>query len=131
MATRRWWELYRHPYELTTSEAVLAELGFAPARKAKEAAALLRPVKLLVEPPELDDVIGYYIDHKVMPAAATGDAYHLAIASLCSVDYLLTWNCKHLANANKMRHISVANQRLGLHVPILTTPLSLMPEAHI
>ncbi len=44
------------------------------------------------------------------------------------MDFLLTWNCRHLANANKMQHLTVVNARLGLRVPIITTPLSLIPE---
>ena len=53
---------------------------------------------------------------------------HLAIASMHSVDFLLTWNCRHLANANKVQHVAVLNGRLGLHVPVITTPMLLMPE---
>jgi hypothetical protein len=64
-----------------------------------------------------------------MPADARGDAAHLAMASLHGIDFLLTWNCKHLANANKTGHIRVINQRLGLHVPVLSTPMTLVPEA--
>jgi hypothetical protein len=43
------------------------------------------------------------------------------------MDYLLTWNCKHLANANKIRHLEALNERLGLHVPLLVTPDMLRP----
>lgn len=63
-----------------------------------------------------------------MPSGAGGDAGHLAFASMHGVDFLLTWNCAHLANANKTKHLSVLNGRLGLSVPILTTPLTLIPE---
>lgn len=63
-----------------------------------------------------------------MPAGAGGDAYHLTMASYYSVDYLLTWSCRHLANANKIKHIAVVNARLGLSVPIITTPQLLIPE---
>ena len=44
------------------------------------------------------------------------------------MDFLLTWNCRHLANANKIQHLSVLNARLGLPVPVITTPLMLIPE---
>jgi len=63
-----------------------------------------------------------------MPAGAVGDAAHLAMASVHSIDFVLTWNCKHLANANKIRHIGMVNQRLGLSVPVLTTPLTLIED---
>ena len=63
-----------------------------------------------------------------MPAEAAGDATHLAYASMHGIDILLTWNCRHLANANKMRHVAILNARLGLRTPILTTPFSLLAE---
>ena len=52
----------------------------------------------------------------------------LAMASMHRVEFLLTWNINHLANANKTRHLSVLNARLGLPVPIITTPITLLPE---
>ena len=61
-----------------------------------------------------------------MPENVVGDAIHLAIASYYKCDFLLTWNCKHLANANKFEHIKFINNKLGLYVPVLTTPLQLI-----
>jgi hypothetical protein len=61
-----------------------------------------------------------------MPANTAGDAFHLAIASFHACDFLVTWNCKHLANANKFAHIRRINTLLGLFVPILTTPVELL-----
>ena len=69
-----------------------------------------------------------WVKLRVMPRDAQGDAAHLAFASFYKMDFLLTWNCAHLANANKARHISVVNGRLGLFVPVLTTPELLIPE---
>jgi predicted nucleic acid-binding protein len=63
-----------------------------------------------------------------MPRSDPGDAYHLAMASYYQVDFLLTWNCRHLANVNKQEHIKKVNEELGLKVPILTTPEMLFSE---
>lgn len=63
-----------------------------------------------------------------MPRISTGDGLHLAYASLYKIDFLLTWNCNHLANANKKHHIRVINTRLGLFVPEITTPMELFTE---
>jgi len=63
-----------------------------------------------------------------MPNDPTGDALHLAIASYHQCDFLLTWNCKHLANANKFQHIKQINTRLGLSAPTLITPLELLGD---
>ena len=63
-----------------------------------------------------------------MPKDPKGDALHLALASYHNCRFLLTWNCQHLANANKFEHIRHINTLLGLFVPILTTPHGLLHE---
>ena len=126
--TRDWWDRYRQRYELFTSRFVLAELALAPAFKRRRAASLLKDAAILDEPPGLSEVVEYYLEHRLMPLEAGGDAVHLAMVSLHSIDFLLTWNCRHLANANKIRHLAVLNGRLKLPVPVITTPLTLIPE---
>jgi len=127
-ATRAWWDDHRHVYELYTSRFVLAELAQAPQPKSAAALVLMRKVSVLDEPRELKAVADYYIVQRAMPEEAAGDAFHLAMASLHKMDFLLTWNCRHLANANKVRHLTVLNGRLGLPMPVITTPLMLIPE---
>ena len=61
-----------------------------------------------------------------MPKDPLGDALHLALASHHKCDFLFTWNCLHLANANKFGHIRRVNTLLGLHLPTLVTPLELL-----
>lgn len=63
-----------------------------------------------------------------MPANPAGDALHLAVASVQRCDFLVTWNCRHLANANKFGHIRRVNTLLGLYVPTLVTPLELLED---
>ena len=75
---------------------------------------------------DVREIVEVCIKHHVMPRDPLGDALHLALASFHKVDYLLTWNCQHLANANKFAHIRRINTLLGLHVPALITPLELM-----
>jgi predicted nucleic acid-binding protein len=76
---------------------------------------------------EIVEIAQIYIDKLVMPKAP-GDALHLAIASYHKVDALLTWNCRHLANANKLNHIRRVNFEIGLSTPILTTPLNYLGD---
>lgn len=127
-ATREWWEKYRGQYSLFTSAYVDAELRLAPPSKAALALELIRDVPRASKPPGLEAVVEYYLAHKLMPQETSGDVFHLAMASLHGFEFLLTWNCRHLANANKIRHVAVLNGRLGLPVPIMTTPLNLIPE---
>ncbi|HYE61630.1 MAG TPA: type II toxin-antitoxin system VapC family toxin [Phycisphaerales bacterium] len=127
-ATRQWWNRHRAGYSLVTSSFVLNELALAPAAKSAPGASLLAGRPILESSPEVERIAGEYIRRRVMPASAVGDAAHLAACSLHGVNFLLTWNCKHLANANKASHIRFVNEQLGLSVPILTTPLELVPE---
>jgi hypothetical protein len=61
-----------------------------------------------------------------MPANDLGDAFHLALATWYRIQYLVTWNCKHLANANKFGHIQALNARRRLLSPLLVTPEQLL-----
>jgi len=76
--------------------------------------------------PAIVEIVQAYIRHKLMPANPTGDALHLALASYHKCEFLVTWNCEHLANANKFGHIRRVNTMLGLFVPALVTPLELV-----
>lgn len=124
--TRQWWDNATERYELVTSPAVLDELaGGLPERGAKRL-ALVRDLPILPVEPVIAEIVQTYIRHKVMPAAPAGDALHLALASYHECDFLVTWNCRHLANANKFRAIRRVNTLLGLFVPALVTPLELL-----
>ena len=63
-----------------------------------------------------------------IPPQAVRDAAYIAVAAVNSVDYLLTWNCKHLANAQIIRKISVVCNREGYNMPVICTPEELMGE---
>jgi hypothetical protein len=128
MAMRRWWSEFRHSYELVSSPSVVAELRRAPRDRASQALSLLDDVVILEDPPDILAIAEYYIKQKLMPADAQGDAAHVASASYHGIEFLLTWNCKHLANANKVAHLQTLNKRLSLPVPTITTPLMLIPE---
>ncbi len=78
---------------------------------------------------EIYEIVEEYINKLLMPKNPTGDALHLALASYHHCHFLLTWNCNHLANANKFEHIRHINNTLGLFVPNLITPLELMKLA--
>jgi hypothetical protein len=85
-------------------------------------------VKILQYTDAVTEAIEVYVDRQVMPRDPLGDAAHLALASYYKCDYLLTWNCAHLANANKTGHIRRVNTLLGLPMPQLVTPLEMIGE---
>ena len=126
--TREWFDAAIGRDELVTSAAVLDELerGEFPGRA--DAIQLVSKLTPLQISDEIVEIVREYIARKLMPADPSGDALHLAIASYYGCDFLVTWNCKHLANANKFGAIAVANGILGLEVPALVTPLELIGD---
>jgi predicted nucleic acid-binding protein len=124
--TREWWGGSRKDYDAVTSVAVLAELEKGTLQHRRQALNLAMKLPAISVGEDVADIVTVYIEHHVMPRNPTGDALHLALASLEKCDYLVTWNCEHLANANKFGHIRRVNTMLGLHVPLLVTPLELM-----
>ena len=128
--TRQWWAGAPAKYELLTSPAVINELSAGIPERSTQRLSLIQGWPLLPIEPAIADIVATYIQQKVMPADPTGDALHLAIASYHKCDFLVTWNCQHLANANKFGHIRRVNTLLGLFVPALVTPLELLGVDH-
>jgi hypothetical protein len=124
--TREWWDLAKWQDELVSSLWVIRELEETPEPKRSECLDLLQDLRLLQSAPEIDEMVEYYIAHKVMPADADGDARHLAVATFWKCDILASWNCKHIANANKTDHIRHVNEGLGFATPQLITPYHLL-----
>jgi predicted nucleic acid-binding protein len=126
--TRRWWDTASDRYALITSDAVLEELRSGEYPSQDSAISLVLGLPLLEITPSVAEIVDSYVRHKLMPDNPTGDALHLAIASYHKCEFLVTWNCQHLANANKFGHIRRVNNLLGLYVPVLVTPLELLGE---
>ena len=126
-STRRWWRDERRHYSLHGSALVIGELqdGRYPGRS--EALAMAESLRLLEVVPAIEDIVSVYLQRKLMPL---GDAYHLAIASYYGMHFVLTWNCRHLANANKVRHLQLVNTEIGLGAPIVTPPDLLLAETY-
>lgn len=124
--TCRWWDGAPGRYRLVTSPAVVDELRRGQGAHAADRLALVAALPRLSVAPTVGEIVAAYARHRLMPADPGGDALHLALASYHRCDFLVTWNCRHLANANKFGHIRRVNAMLGLHVPALVTPLELL-----
>ena len=126
--TRKWFDAAIKTDRVVTSAAVLSELenGDFPGRDL--AMTLLDNLELLGIDAAVAEIVDAYTKHKLMPQDPFGDALHLALASYHRCDFLVTWNCQHLANARKFGHIRRLNGILGLFVPELVTPMELLGE---
>jgi hypothetical protein len=127
--TRRWLDSAIETDRVVTSAAVLKELenGNFPGRQ--DAIKLLADFELLIIDRAVSQIVEAYTKHMLMPVDPFGDALHLALASYQRCDFLVTWNCQHLANAKKFGNIRRLNGMLGLFVPELVTPMELLGES--
>jgi predicted nucleic acid-binding protein len=126
--TRAWWVDAWQRYDLVTSSIVLDELARGSSERSALRLGLLQPLQTVPLVPQVTGIVQTYLANKLMPANPPEDALHLALASWHQCDFIVTWNCRHLANPKKAVHIRRINTRLGLHVPRLVTPEELLKE---
>ena len=123
--TREWWKR-RDRFELFVSEAVVDEARRGDAAVAARRQALLNGIPVLDLGVEVHDVADRLLRIRAVPAKALVDAVHIAVAAVNRIDYLLTWNCTHIANAAVRGKIEQACRAAGLQAPTICTPEELM-----
>ncbi len=126
--TRQWWEQERQHFEVWISDQTIAEVKNGNYPRKSEVLNFISQLPVLPFEERITEITQVYIDNYVMPRVLEGDARHLAYASFHRINFLLTWNCNHLANANKQQHIRIINTRLRLYIPDIVTPLTLVTE---
>jgi predicted nucleic acid-binding protein len=124
--THEWWDTQRQAYELCVSQLVLAEAGAGDPEAAQERLEILKAMTLLETTAEALDLAKELIHAGALPAKAADDALHIAVAATNGVPYLLTWNCRHLANAAIRPMIESACVAKGVKPPIICTPEELL-----
>jgi hypothetical protein len=123
--TREWWGK-RGRFELFVSQAVVDEAARGNAAAAGRRLALLTGTPLLALGGETDEFANRLIREHVVPRKAKVDAVHIAVAAVNRVNYLVTWNCTHIANAAIRGKIEQTCRGAGLQAPIICTPEELM-----
>lgn len=126
--TLEWWENQRHKFELLVSEFVIAEVGLGHPEAAR------RRLEAIADLPELSVTAAAKLLAKALmregpiPEQAEVDAYHISVATVNGMEYLLTWNCTHIANAAIRPQIEAICRKYGFEPPIICTPQELMGE---
>jgi hypothetical protein len=126
IVTQKWWAERAGAFSLCTSQVVVDEAGMGDAGAAAERLAALAGIPLLELGPEVLSLADELVAGRALPPNARVDAVHLALAAISDVDYLMTWNCKHLANATLRDRIEAVCDRGGVSAPRICTPLELM-----
>jgi hypothetical protein len=124
--THEWWDTRRGSYELCVSQLVLDEAAAGDAQAAQERLLVLQPMLVLETTVEALELAKELIQAGALPAKAADDALHIAVAATKTVPYLLTWNCRHLANAVMRPVIEAVCKAKGFNPPIICTPEELL-----
>ena len=123
--TREWWDRERSDYDLVTSAVVRSEAAAGDATAAAERLEVIDTLRFLDITTETIVLAQSLLSRLAIPANEDRDAAHVAIAAAHGVTYLLTWNCRHLANASLRPKIELVCRELGYEPPIICTPQEL------
>ena len=126
--TWEWWDGERHKYALTVSPVVTGEVRRGNPDVAKRRVELLAEAQTLPKVPAVGDIASQLFATLRLPERALADAWHFAFAIHYEIDYLLTWNCAHLANGPNLKTLAAYTQEEALWLPIVCTPEALMPH---
>jgi hypothetical protein len=126
--TREWWEFERAKYRCIASEEVVREAVQGEREMAQARIKALEEVEIIRITAEVEAMAATYMATGALPPTMRPDATHLAAATLSGADYLLTWNCRHLANAHVLRRLQKEAERRGWQLPGVCTPMELMGD---
>ena len=128
LLTRRWWESERFNFELVTSQYVIDEAADGDPQLAQERLESLDDIPLLQLGPDIDAIASEIMSREILPPKAQVDALHIATAAHHGIDYLLTWNCTHIANARILPRIHRVLAEMNCFIPIICTPEEMLDD---
>ncbi|MCY3680651.1 MAG: type II toxin-antitoxin system VapC family toxin [Gemmatimonadetes bacterium] len=124
--TIEWWETRRPHFELFVSELVTSEAHRGTPDLAQRRLNAIGPLPKLDVTEEVRELARNLVSEGPIPDVAEMDAYHIAVAAVNGMEYLLTWNCTHIANAVMRPRIEEICRQEGFEPPIICTPQELM-----
>jgi predicted nucleic acid-binding protein len=128
LLTTRWWMNERSGYELVISQYVLDEIAAGDPGLAAERIAAVDGMPVLPPAPEIPPIASAIMARAILPPRAQVDALHIAAVAHHRIDFLLTWNCSHIANARILPKIFSVLQEMELPLPIICTPEELLGD---
>ena len=128
--TLEWWDA-RDDWRLFVSPLVMREAGGGDADAAARRLAFARGLMVLPMTDAAQSLAGLLLAGAALPVKAAEDALHIAIGAVHRIEYLLTWNCRHIANATKRVAISAICEQSGYRTPIICTPEELLGDKHV
>lgn len=126
--TQDWWHSRRTDFEVYVSGLVAREASIGDPEAAEKRLEIIGQLPLLQFEAKVFSLAGRLVEAGVIPEAAQADSLHVAIAAVNGMDYLLTWNFKHIANATMRSRIEHALFAAGYEAPIICSPQELLEE---
>lgn len=123
--TRRWWQEQRLAYHCLVSGETITEAARGDAEQARLRLEVMSNLPVLPITLHVENLADAILQSGSLPAAARSDAIHVAAATLAGVDFLLTWNCRHLANPHLQKQLRALMTARGLTLPEICTPVEL------
>jgi hypothetical protein len=126
--TMEWWKKRRRAFDLYISQFVVDEAKAGNDEATRERLKAIRGLPLLDITKEVESLAIRILTSGVVPLKASTDAAHIAIATVHGIDYLMTWNCVHLANATITKTVARVCRQEGFECPVICTPEELLGE---
>ncbi|PWU17368.1 MAG: DNA-binding protein [Verrucomicrobia bacterium] len=125
-STVEWWDNHRRKFDLLISRLVLDEASEGDPEAVKRRLKILKPLRLLQIKKEAAGLAKALVHDGGFPQNAEDDAMHVALATTHGMDFLLTWNFTHIANAATEATVRQTCEEQGFHLPVICTPDELM-----
>ena len=126
--TKQWWDKRRHEHTLFSSQFVVDEAARGDSVYATKRLAALNETTLLGIEAEIPELANEIVARSILPPTASLDALHISTAAYHAIEYLLTWNCKHIANARIVPRIYRVFEELGYQSPLICTIEEMMGD---
>jgi hypothetical protein len=126
--THEWWSKQRAKFQVFVSRWVVREISYGDPDVSEARVAIIAGLPRLEATVEAESLAERLIAMHALPRNAADDALHIAVATVNEMDYLLTWNCRHIANARMQKAIRSTCLLAGYDAPIVCTPAELMAE---
>jgi hypothetical protein len=128
--TRDWWDTKRVRHKLFISQIVLDEIASGAAAMARQRLELVAQIHLLDLTDDAKALTKDILNSGVLPASADRDAAHIALATVHEMDILMSWNCRHIANAFIQAKLRKLAEDDGFTLPVICTPEELLEKDH-
>jgi len=127
-STRSWWDEQRDRFDLFVSEVVIQEASAGDPLASLRRLDVIKDLSVLLINDDVRQLAKELANRIPLPETARVDSLHIAIATVSGMDYLLTWNCRHIANATLRNTMAAICEGAGYAIPVICTPIELIEE---